>query len=256
MSELKSYLVTGGASGIGEAVLRALLAEGHAVTATDVNGDLLDDLGKELGCDRLQTRISSVTSQSDCEADVAAAVAKFGRLDGLSFNAGIQRYGTAENTRPDQWDEVMDINLKGAYLSARAAIPELRKTKGAIVLMGSAQSLGAQQNVVAYVTAKHGLLGLSNAMAMDHAAEGIRVNLVAPGAIDTPMLRHTIALDDDPEQLKRILDAMHPLRRIGRPGEIANVVLFLLSDKASFITGEVIRADGGLLTLLAGSPED
>lgn len=256
MEQRKSYLVTGGASGIGEAVVRKLLADGHAVTATDVNADLLQKLASDIGLqDQLQVLTASVADQADCEAMVTAAIARFDRLDGLSFNAGIQRYGTAEGTDPALWDEVMNVNLKGAYLASRAAIPELRKTKGAIVLMGSGQSLAAQQGAVAYVVAKHGLLGLSNAMAVDHAAEGVRVNLVAPGAIDTPMLRHTISLDDNPKSLARTLDAMHPVGRIGRSGEVAELVVFLLSDKASFITGEAIRADGGLLTLIGGSPD-
>lgn len=255
-SEKKSYLVTGGASGIGQAVACQLLAQGHMLTVTDVNSELLNKLAADLNLpDRLQVLAGSVDRESDCKASVAAAIAKYGRLDGMSFNAGIQRYGTAEQTTPELWDEVMRINLKGAFLTSRAAIPELRKTRGAIVLMGSGQSLAAQQNAVAYVVAKHGLLGLSNAMAVDHAAEGIRVNLVAPGAIDTPMLRRTIAQDENPAELAQKLDAMHPLKRIGRAEEIANVVLFLLSEKASFITGEVIRADGGLLTLIGGSPD-
>lgn len=256
MAKLNSYLVTGGASGIGESVVRGLLAAGNLVTATDVDADRLKLLADSLNLpDRLLTVVGSVASMNDCEAAVEAAIAKFGRLDGLSFNAGIQRYGTAESTNPDQWDEVMNTNLKGAYQASRAAIPELRKTKGAIVLMGSSQSLASQQGAIAYVVAKHGLLGLSNAMAVDHAAEGIRVNLVAPGAIDTPMLRHTISLADDPEQLVQTLDAMHPVKRIGQPVEVSELVLFLLSEKASFITGECIRVDGGLLTLIAGAPD-
>ncbi|MBL4805730.1 MAG: SDR family oxidoreductase [Rhodobacteraceae bacterium] len=252
----QTYLVNGAASGIGEAVVRLLIREGHNVTAMDIDAARLDNLAAELNSDNLLISVGSVARQDDCIAAVTETVNKFCQINGLSHNAGIQRYGTAEETPPDLWDQVMDVNLKGAYLMARAAMPELRKTKGAIVFMGSVQSMAAQQGALAYVVSKHGMLGLSNALAMDHASEGIRVNTVAPGAINTAMLRHTIATNADPEGLENTLNNMHPLRRMGQPSEIAALVAFLLSDKASFITGEIIRADGGLMTLIGGSPEE
>ncbi len=251
----KSHLVTGAASGIGRAVALLLCSHGHNVTLMDSDTDGLARLGETLNApDRVRIAAGSVTDAGACKAAVAVAVAAFGGLDGLSHNAGIQRYGTAEGTTPAQWDEVIDTNLKGAFLIARAVLPELRRRRGAIVFMGSAQSMSAQQGALAYVVAKHGLLGLSTAMAVDHAHEGIRVNLVAPGSVDTPMLRHTMAMDDDPAALERVLNAMHPMGRIGQPREIAELVAFLLSDKAGFITGEAIRADGGLLSVIGGAP--
>ncbi len=254
-TDIKSYMVTGGASGIGAAVVQMLAAGGHQVTVMDSDADGLVRLLHETDApDRVQVVTGSVACEADCTAAVVAAISAFGRLDGLSHNAGIQRYGTVASTSPDQWDAVMDVNLKGAYLMARAALAPLAESRGAIVFMGSAQSLSAQAGAMAYVVSKHGLLGLTTAMAVDHAAQGIRVNLVAPGSVDTPMLRHTIAMDDDPAALEKTLAAMHPLGRIAQPREIAELVLFLLSERASIITGEIIRADGGLLSVIGGAP--
>ncbi|WP_421723438.1 SDR family NAD(P)-dependent oxidoreductase [Bauldia sp.] len=252
----KVTLVTGAASGIGEAAARVLAEDGHRLVLMDIDTARLTALTEALGRpDDILAITGSVADLADCQAAVALARDRFGRLDGLSHNAGIQTYGTAEETSLELWDRTINVNLTGAFLAAKAALPALRDTGGAIVFMGSGQSLAAQQGAVAYVTAKHGMHGLCSAIAVDHAAEGVRANIVAPGAIDTPMLRKTIAMADDPAGLERILHRMNPTGRIGAADEIAAVVAFLLSDKASFLTGELIRVDGGLLSLIGGSPE-
>jgi len=159
-----------------------------------------------------------------------------------------------ETTDEALWDEVMNVNLKGAYLISRAAMPLLRDSRGAIVLMASAQGLASQEGVLAYSVAKHGLVGMVRSMAVDFAALGVRVNAVAPGAVDTPMLRNALQLSPEPDAVWRELESMHPIGRVAHPEEIAEVVAFLASEAASFVTGDVVRVDGGLLARIGGSP--
>ena len=202
---------------------------------------------------RIETIVGSVARSEDCRraADRAAAL---GGLDALSHNAGIQRYGTVETTSEAMWDEVLAVNLTGAFLISRATMPLLRESRGAVVHMASVQGLASQAGVVAYSTAKHGLIGLVHAMAVDAAPYGVRVNGVAPGSVDTPMLRELIALAERPDEVWASIKAMHPLGRAANPEEIAETVAFLASSAASFITGEVVRVDGGMMARLGGSP--
>jgi NAD(P)-dependent dehydrogenase (short-subunit alcohol dehydrogenase family) len=197
-----------------------------------------------------------IADPADCAAAVAAAVEAFGGLDGLSHNAGIQRYGSAADTPDETWDEVIAVNLTGAFNLSRAALAELRRSRGSIVFMGSVQSLASQKNVAAYTASKHGLLGLARSIAMDFAEEGVRCNLVAPGAVKTPMLDWAVSLADRPAEVWSTLNSMHPLGRVARPEEVAEVALFLLSPRAAFVTGEVVRVDGGMLSQIAGSPRE
>jgi NAD(P)-dependent dehydrogenase (short-subunit alcohol dehydrogenase family) len=250
----KTVLVTGAAMGIGRAVAETLAAEGNKLVLFDRDGAALEKTAKEIGGD-IATHVGSVAVLADCEAAVALAAKKFGGLDGVSHNAGIQTYGDAVTTTPELWAKTLDTNLTGGFYVAKAAMPELRRNKGVIVLTSSVQGMAAQKGALAYVVAKHGLIGLVTGMAMDEAANGVRVLGVAPGSVDTPMLRWAINLDPNPKALDEEVDAMHPLGRRARPEEIAAVISFLLSDKASFMTGETVRVDGGMLARIPGAPK-
>ena len=154
---------------------------------------------------------------------------------------------------PAEWEEVIANNLTSAFLVTRVCLPEIiRRGGGSIVIIGSVQSVLAQRNSLAYVVAKHGLLGLTRSLALDYAADGVRVNCICPGSIDTPMLRDAVNLDPHPDAVLETCNQMHPIGRIGKPEEVASVALFLSSDGASFVTGTSILVDGGLLLPVGG----
>jgi NAD(P)-dependent dehydrogenase (short-subunit alcohol dehydrogenase family) len=249
-----TILVTGAAMGIGRGVAEVLTAEGKNLVLLDLNADALNATAKELG-GKAAVSVGSVANLADCERAVKLAVDRFGGLDGVAHCAGIQTYGDAVTTTPELWAKTLEVNLTGGFYVAKAAMPELRRNKGAIVLVSSVQGMAAQKGALAYVVSKHGLIGLVTGMAMDEAANGVRVLGVAPGSVETPMLRWAINQDPNPAALEEEIDAMHPIGRRGQPREIGEVVAFLLSDRAAFMTGETIRVDGGMLARIPGAPK-
>jgi NAD(P)-dependent dehydrogenase (short-subunit alcohol dehydrogenase family) len=248
-----TIVVTGAAKGIGAAVAKRLSEGDTPLILVDTDAPALSEVAKGLSCTTVQ--IVGSIAEEKVAARSAEAAAELGGATGLSHNAGIQRYGTAADTTPDLWDEVMDVNLRGAYLMARALLPQLAENRGSLVFMASVQGLATQANVAAYTTSKHGLIGLAKSIAVDFADKGVRSNAVAPGSVKTPMLDWSVGLSDDPDAVWDEINRMHPIGRPAEPREVAELVAFLLSDAASFITGETIRIDGGLMTRLGGSPK-
>jgi NAD(P)-dependent dehydrogenase (short-subunit alcohol dehydrogenase family) len=183
------------------------------------------------------------------------ATETYGGVDVLVNSAGIQRYGTVVETEEEAWDEVLDVNLKGIYLASRYAIPEMRKRGGgAIVNLSSVQAFASQTGVAAYTASKGGINALTRAMALDHAEENIRVNAICPASVDTPMLRWAADLfreeDKSVEETVAEWGRMHPVGRVAKPEEVAEVIAFLASDRASFVTGGDYKVDGGMLAAL------
>lgn len=254
----KAVVVTGGALGIGKATCQLLAERGAAVAVLDWDERAGNETCEEIEASggRAIFRQVNVADFAAVEIAVNEARNTFGKINSLVVSAGIQRYGTAVSTSEEQWEEVLGVNLKGAWNAARATLPYLKEAgNGSIVNVSSVQALASQANVLAYTVSKHGLIGLTRSMAMDFAAENIRANCVCPGTVDTPMLAWAASLDPNPQSVYDACNQMHPLGRIAQPREIAEVVAFLAHENSSFVTGAVWTVDGGLLTRIGGAPQ-
>jgi len=235
-------LVTGGGSGIGAACARLFAARGASVGVADFDLAAAERVAGELGGRALAVAVD-VADAAQVRAMVERSVGAFGRLDALVNSAGISTQNAPVADYPlDAWDRALAVNLSGSFYAMRYSIPEMLKTGGgAIVNVSSMMGQIAHPGGAAYVSTKHALVGLTKAVALDYARQGVRVNAVGPGVVDTPMTRTAIS----DESIRRMQMAMTPLGRFARPEEIAELICFLCSPRASFITGAYYVADGG-----------
>ncbi|MFT5530051.1 MAG: meso-butanediol dehydrogenase/(S,S)-butanediol dehydrogenase/diacetyl reductase [Candidatus Poriferisodalaceae bacterium] len=245
----KVALVTGGASGIGAATVRRLVDEGAKVMIADVNGEGAELLATELGANTDAVQVD-VTDSDAVDAMTVGTVEKFGRLDVVFNNAGISSVGRVDELSNEHWDRVMAVDVSSVFYGCRAAIPIMREQGGgAIVNTASISGLFGDWGLPAYNAAKGAVMNFTKAMAADHARDGIRINAVCPGGIETGMTASIVTSKRAQVEYSRLV----PQARMGLPEEIASAVAFLASDDASYVTGHGLVVDGGV-TATTGQP--
>ena len=246
----KTVVITGAAKGIGAACAHLFLDSGANVALLDLifPTQLSDDKSLSIVCD--------VSNEQQVKQAMEKIENHFGSIDYLVNNAGIQRYGTVTETSSDEWDLVMNVNLKSIFLCAKYAIPSmLKNNKGVVINISSVQAFVTQHNVSAYTASKSAILGLTRSIAVDYAPS-IRCVAVCPGTIDTPMLRDAIELSPNPTEVMEECINVHLTKRIGTSEEVAELVKYLCDDKSGFITGQAFRIDGGLGITILGSKKE
>ena len=239
-------LVTGASSGIGRACARALGREGARVVAAGRRRERLDELvaGIREGGGEAVAVTGDVREEAACRAMVAEAAGRYGGLDGLVNAAGVLGAGSVIDTAPDEWDRMMDTNVRSIHLLTRAAATELIQRKGSVVNLSSVAGMRPYAGLAAYCVAKAAVDMYTRVAALDLAPHGVRVNAVNPGVVVTELHTVTRAVADYPAFLERS-KTTHPIGRVGQPEEVAALVLFLLGDEAGWITGVTYSIDGG-----------
>ena len=250
--EGKVAVITGAGMGIGKAIAIAFAEEGASIVVVDVNIDTGQETVETIQNKGGQAIFiqADVSNASDVQQIAVDTINSFERIDVLVNNAGIQHYGSVIETTEEEWDQVLGVNLKSIFLCSKYCIPEIQKGSGSVINIASVQGIASQKRVCPYSASKGGAISLTRNMAIDFAADNIRVNCVCPGSIDTPLLRAAAELTGNSQQAIEEWADAHVLKRLGQPEEVAQVVLFLASNKASFITGAAYVVDGGLITQL------
>jgi meso-butanediol dehydrogenase/(S,S)-butanediol dehydrogenase/diacetyl reductase len=240
MLERKTAFVTGGTGGIGSAICERFAREGAQVIAADLSqqGELPD---------QVEFAAYDVTDETICQNTFATLAERWDKLDILVNAAGIEIEKTIEDTTLEEWNRIFAINVTGMFLTSKYALPLLRKSDGASVInFGSYDGYIADPGLAAYCATKGAVHALTRAMACDHGPEGIRVNAICPGYVDTPMLQSFFGESGDIESLKKAVRNVHPIRAYGTPEDIANLVNWLASDEARYASGQLWVIDGGL----------
>lgn len=235
------FLVTGGASGIGAGIVARLSSEGGRCVILDPAFDVHPP------SESIRGVAGSVADESAVRRAVELAVHEFGKLDGLVNNAGVLTSAAIDRMSWADWQQSLDINLGGCFLTAKHALAELGRTRGAIVNCASIMAYNSAPGAAAYSAAKAAILGLTRGIANDAAPHGVRCNAVCPGTVETPMLDRYLAQTNDPAAERQRLTRQYPLGRLGTPADVAALVAFLLSDDAAWITGQDFTIDGGFL---------
>ncbi|AIZ61895.1 MULTISPECIES: glucose 1-dehydrogenase [Bacillus] len=244
----KVVLITGGASGIGLAAVKLFLEHGAKVAVADINEDSGKQLVESLPHEHAAFFKTDITNEADCQKTVQSVLSQFGTIDVLINNAGIEIVSPIHEMTLEDWNHILQVNLTGVFLMSKHTLPHmLEKKSGSIINTGSVGGLVGWPDIPAYNATKGGVIQLTKSMAIDYAAHQIKVNCIAPGIIDTPLNEKSF-LDNHSESLevvKKEKAKVNPLLRLGKPEEIAGVMLFLASDLSSYMTGSVVTADGG-----------
>ncbi|MCA3593592.1 MAG: SDR family oxidoreductase [Methylobacterium sp.] len=241
-------VITGGASGIGLASATRFVAEGASVVLVDRDDAALSVALANLPSHSTMAIVGDVSAETAVSQHADAVLERFGRIDILLAAAGFSTGTSVPDTVLDAWHAVIGTNLTGTFLWCRAVLGPMRAQRaGSIILVGSQLAFAGGRANAAYLASKGAIVSLAQTMAVDHAAEGIRVNVLVPGAIDTPLLARAFARATDPEAVKARSISRHPLGRLGQAEEVAAAALFLASDESSFTTGSCLRVDGGWL---------
>ncbi|MCA0303814.1 MAG: SDR family oxidoreductase [Proteobacteria bacterium] len=241
-------IVTGAASGIGAASASLFAAEGAGVALVDRDQEGLGQVAAAIEArgGQVLTLPADVTSDADARAGVERVLSTWGRVDVLMTAAGISMGGTVDTIEEAAWDRTFAVNVKGTYLWIHHAIkPMIAARSGAIVTVGSQLAQSSPGRNAAYVASKGAIASFTKTIAVDHAAQGIRINALMPGVIDTPMPANSLKRYADPEAMRTFWKHRHPMGRIGQPDEVARAALFLACEDASFITGTLLFVDGG-----------